>query len=146
MTPAWQNSGQVDALLKPLLSQRHEYERFVMENDVLGFLINRRELEGLEGKERTEAIGRIAQGLRQLVLSSARFRCTNCGYSSQKLIWHCPSCKHWESVRPIQHFQLESLVRRGQEAAAGGQVLKAGPVPMYDLFFLFLCVLQHDTT
>ena len=85
-------------------------ERFVMENDVLGFLINRHELEGLAGKERSEAIGRIAQGLRQLVLSSARFRCTNCGYSSQKLIWHCPSCKHWESVRPIQHFQLESLV------------------------------------
>jgi lipopolysaccharide biosynthesis regulator YciM len=89
---------------------RSAVERFVMENDVLAFLINRHELEGLGDRERAEAIDRIAQGLRQLVLSSARFRCTNCGYSSQKLIWHCPSCKQWETVRPIQHFQLESLV------------------------------------
>jgi lipopolysaccharide assembly protein B len=85
-------------------------ERFVMENDVLAFLVNRHELEGLGERERADAIDRIAQGLRQLVLSSSRYRCTNCGYSSQKLIWHCPSCKHWETVRPIQHFQLESLV------------------------------------
>jgi lipopolysaccharide assembly protein B len=89
---------------------RAAVERFVMENDVLAFLVNRHELEGLGETERAEAIDRIAQGLRQLVLSSARYKCTNCGYSSQKLIWHCPSCKHWETLRPIQHFQLESLV------------------------------------
>ena len=89
---------------------RSAVERFIMENDALAFLINRHELERLGENERAEAIDRIARGLRQLVLASARFRCTNCGYSSQKLIWHCPSCKQWETVRPIQHFQLESLV------------------------------------
>lgn len=30
------------------------------------------------------------------------YRCINCGYQTHKLIWHCPSCKQWESIRP-QH-------------------------------------------
>jgi lipopolysaccharide biosynthesis regulator YciM len=89
---------------------RHTVEEFVLGNKVLADLVNKPELEKLGSDDRDAAIDRIARGLRQLVLASARFRCTNCGYSSQRLIWHCPSCKTWESVRPIQHFQLEALV------------------------------------
>lgn len=102
--------GAIVADMHDSQALRTAVERFVMENDMLAFLINRHELESLDEQQRADAIGRIAQGLRQLILASARFRCTNCGYSSQKLIWHCPSCKQWETVRPIQHFQLESLV------------------------------------
>ncbi|MGD8809391.1 MAG: lipopolysaccharide assembly protein LapB [Gammaproteobacteria bacterium] len=85
-------------------------ETFVLSNDVLADLVNRGEFEQLGEPQRGEAIERIARGLRQLVMSSARFRCSNCGYSSQRLIWQCPSCKTWEAVRPTQQFQLETLV------------------------------------
>ncbi len=85
-------------------------ERFVLTNTVLADLVNWPEIETLDETQRTAAIERISHGLRGLVLSSARFRCTNCGYSSQRLIWHCPSCKQWECVRPIQGFQFETLV------------------------------------
>jgi lipopolysaccharide biosynthesis regulator YciM len=85
-------------------------ERFVVSNSVLADLVNRSEFEKLTGPARGEAIERIARGLRQLLLSTPRFRCSNCGYSSQRLIWQCPSCKTWESVRPTQQFQLENLV------------------------------------
>ncbi|MGQ0285593.1 lipopolysaccharide assembly protein LapB [Pasteurellaceae bacterium 22721_9_1] len=30
------------------------------------------------------------------------YRCTNCGYQSHKLIWCCPSCRQWESVKPTR--------------------------------------------
>jgi lipopolysaccharide biosynthesis regulator YciM len=96
--------------LKHSPALRHSVEEFVLGNRVLADLVNKPELEKLGEEDRAAAIDRIAHGLRQLVLSSARFRCTNCGYSSQRLIWHCPSCKTWESVRPIQNFQLEALV------------------------------------
>jgi lipopolysaccharide biosynthesis regulator YciM len=48
--------------------------------------------------------------LRRLALSSARYKCANCGYSTQRFIWHCPSCKLWETIRPIQRFQLEAVI------------------------------------
>jgi lipopolysaccharide biosynthesis regulator YciM len=35
------------------------------------------------------------------------YRCANCGFSGQQLHWLCPSCKHWETVRPIQGVEAE---------------------------------------
>ncbi len=89
---------------------RNCVEEFVLSNEVLADLVNRSEIEELSDEERDAAIDRISRGLRQLLMSSARFRCTNCGYSSQRLIWQCPSCKSWETVRPTQQIQLENLV------------------------------------
>ena len=85
-------------------------QSFVLNNDVLINLVNAEELNPADPARRTAAIQRIVKGLRRLALSSARYRCTNCGYSAQRLIWHCPSCKLWESVRPIQSFQFGALV------------------------------------
>ena len=28
-------------------------------------------------------------------------RCRNCGFSSRTLMWHCPSCRQWGSIKPI---------------------------------------------
>ncbi|APB80323.1 lipopolysaccharide assembly protein LapB [Pasteurella multocida] len=30
------------------------------------------------------------------------YRCTNCGYQTHKLTWCCPSCRHWETIKPIE--------------------------------------------
>ncbi|MGX2955630.1 lipopolysaccharide assembly protein LapB [Ursidibacter arcticus] len=30
------------------------------------------------------------------------YRCLNCGYQSHRLNWYCPSCRQWESIKPIQ--------------------------------------------
>ncbi len=85
-------------------------ERFVFEHPVLASLVNADELKQLPDEQRHRAIARIAQGLRQVALLSARYRCSNCGYSTQRFIWHCPSCKLWETIRPIQTFALESVL------------------------------------
>lgn len=29
------------------------------------------------------------------------YNCTNCGYSAKNHIWQCPSCNHWETIKPI---------------------------------------------
>lgn len=85
-------------------------ERFVFGHPVLASLVNADELKTLPDDQRRRAIDRIAQGLRQVAASSARYRCGNCGYSTQRFIWHCPSCKLWETIRPIQTFALENVL------------------------------------
>ncbi len=85
-------------------------ESFVLGNDVLTDLVDVEELRTASADRRARAAERIIRGLRKLALSSARFRCTNCGFSSGRLFWHCPSCKHWESVQPIQSFRYDALV------------------------------------
>jgi lipopolysaccharide biosynthesis regulator YciM len=85
-------------------------ERFVLEHPVLANLVNAAELRGLPDPQRAAAIQRIAAGLRTIAMANARYRCANCGYSTQRFIWHCPSCKHWETVRPIQSVPLETVL------------------------------------
>jgi lipopolysaccharide assembly protein B len=85
-------------------------ERFVFEHPVLASLVNAEEIKQLPDAQRHLAIDRIARGLRQVAQSSARYRCGNCGYSTQRFIWHCPSCKLWETIRPIQTFALENVL------------------------------------
>jgi lipopolysaccharide biosynthesis regulator YciM len=85
-------------------------ESFVLDNPVLANLVNAAELKTLPAEERRRAIERITVGLRQIASSSARYRCANCGYSTQRFIWHCPSCKLWETVRPIQSMPLDAAL------------------------------------
>jgi lipopolysaccharide biosynthesis regulator YciM len=87
-------------------------ERFVLEHPVLGNLVNAAELRTLPETQRAVAIARIAAALRTIAMASARYRCTNCGYSTQRFIWHCPSCKLWETIRPIQSVPLENVLAR----------------------------------
>jgi lipopolysaccharide biosynthesis regulator YciM len=87
-------------------------ERFVFEHPILANLVNAAELRAMPAEQRSGAIERIAQGLRSIALANARYRCSNCGYSTQRFIWHCPSCKQWETVRPIQSVPLETVLAR----------------------------------
>jgi lipopolysaccharide biosynthesis regulator YciM len=85
-------------------------ESFIAGSEVLSRLIDVHAIESEEPGERAAALERIAAGLRMLALSNARYRCGNCGYGAQRFIWQCPSCKLWETIRPIQSFQLETAV------------------------------------
>ena len=85
-------------------------ERFVFEHPVLANLVNAGELKNLPATQRGTAIERIASGLRTIALANARYRCSNCGYSTQRFIWHCPSCKLWETIRPISNVPLETVL------------------------------------
>jgi lipopolysaccharide biosynthesis regulator YciM len=85
-------------------------ESFVLGNPVLASLVNGDELKSLAPEARRQALERISKGLRQIAGTSARYRCTNCGYSTKTFIWHCPSCKLWETVRPVQSLPLENLL------------------------------------
>lgn len=33
------------------------------------------------------------------------YRCQNCGYQAHKLIWCCPSCRQWETIKPTKDLE-----------------------------------------
>lgn len=85
-------------------------ERFITTNDTLTSFVDAASLSEASAEQRTATISRIAGGLRRLAMNTARYRCGSCGYATQQLIWHCPSCKSWESVRPVTAFQFDALI------------------------------------
>ncbi|GMG88456.1 lipopolysaccharide assembly protein LapB [Biformimicrobium ophioploci] len=43
----------------------------------------------------------------QLVATRPQYRCHHCGFSGNQLHWLCPSCKHWDTVRPVKGIEGE---------------------------------------
>ena len=43
----------------------------------------------------------LRQALLKLIESSSRYQCSNCGFNPRQLFWHCPSCKQWGQIAPI---------------------------------------------
>lgn len=65
------------------------------------------EMAGYE-KGMTTDEGRLVSRIGLLILANRPvYRCISCGFSGQQLHWLCPSCKHWETVRPIQGVEAE---------------------------------------
>ncbi|MCL2892182.1 lipopolysaccharide assembly protein LapB [Brenneria tiliae] len=36
------------------------------------------------------------------IRTKPRYTCRKCGFTSQSLYWHCPSCRSWASIKPIR--------------------------------------------
>lgn len=65
------------------------------------------EMAGYE-KGMTTDEGRLVSRIGHLILANRPiYRCDSCGFSGQQLHWLCPSCKQWETVRPIQGVEAE---------------------------------------
>lgn len=65
------------------------------------------EMAGYE-KGMTTDEGRLVSRIGHLLLSNRPvYRCVSCGFSGHQLHWLCPSCKHWETIRPIQGVEAE---------------------------------------
>jgi lipopolysaccharide biosynthesis regulator YciM len=58
----------------------------------------------------TDSIRRITRALRQLARRNPTYRCQSCGFSGGMLFWQCPTCKTWDSTRPIARFQFDATI------------------------------------
>jgi len=43
----------------------------------------------------------------QLIANNPVYECHHCGFHGKQLYWQCPSCKHWNTVKPIQGVEGE---------------------------------------
>lgn len=60
------------------------------------------QLVASEGKPR-EDLATLQELTRRLVTARPTYRCGHCGFAGKHLHWHCPGCKHWGSIKAIDH-------------------------------------------
>jgi lipopolysaccharide biosynthesis regulator YciM len=65
---------------------------------------------------RKKALDKVRHALSKLADATPRYQCTECGFSSQRLLWQCPSCKDWEKQRPHSRVQFDSVLQRSTAA------------------------------
>jgi len=50
---------------------------------------------------RTSALENLYTMIENLLADNSIYRCDHCGFGGKKLHWQCPSCKQWDTTRPL---------------------------------------------
>ena len=87
-------------------------EHYMLNEPTLTEFIDLQRMDKTGKSERDAAIAKVRSALSRLAASTPRYKCTECGFSSQRLLWQCPSCKNWETQRPFTRVQFDSLLQR----------------------------------
>ena len=82
-------------------------EKYLLEEPTLAEFVDMRRLS--DGDE--TALARIRGALSKLASSTPRYQCQECGFSSQRLLWQCPSCRSWETQRPASRVQFDTVLQ-----------------------------------
>jgi lipopolysaccharide assembly protein B len=83
---------------------------YAASHPILAALIDKDQLTAADPVVRNATLQRVRQALRQIASRAARYRCTECGYSTMELLWQCPSCRQWETVVPNEHLGLDAML------------------------------------
>ncbi len=87
-------------------------ENYIVNEPTLAEFIDVQQLSTESEEERHAALEKVRAGLNKLAGMTPRYQCKECGFSSQRLLWQCPSCKDWETQRPFASVQFDSLLQR----------------------------------
>lgn len=107
---AYKNSA-VDLALSELIAEKDSiavaqnkiYQR-LSQNPSL-FLFHRfiqYQIAEAEAGQGRESLVLLHKMVGERIKQGFEYRCIQCGYQSHKLIWNCPSCRQWQSIKPIQ--------------------------------------------
>jgi lipopolysaccharide assembly protein B len=83
---------------------------FISSNPILTDILETL-LPTLENKGGQEAaMRRISRAMRRIAKGSPAYRCGVCGFSGNVLYWQCPSCRSWDTTRPVTKFRFEAML------------------------------------
>lgn len=84
-------------------------QEFVHQNPILTDLM---EILGPATTRENEqvSIQRVSRALKKLAGRGASFLCENCGFAGSVLEWRCPTCKQWDTTRPMNFFRLQVML------------------------------------
>jgi lipopolysaccharide biosynthesis regulator YciM len=85
-------------------------EEYILNEPTLADFIDLHAMD--KGDNRKSALIKIRSALSKLAATLPRYQCKECGFSSQRLLWQCPSCKYWESQRPFRSVRFDSVLQR----------------------------------
>lgn len=58
-------------------------------------------LPNVDGRARDD-LSILHEMMTRLISDRPVYRCNNCGFAGKQMHWHCPSCKSWSTIKPIQ--------------------------------------------
>ena len=87
-------------------------EQYMLDEPTLIEFVDVRRLTEAGGSSRESALEKVRQALSKLAGSTPRYQCQECGFSSQRLLWQCPSCRNWETQRPASRVQFDTVLQR----------------------------------
>jgi lipopolysaccharide biosynthesis regulator YciM len=110
-------SGATAELMMSDLISRHENlevaqsfmtKQLVKNPTMKGFyrLMNYHLLEAEEGRAK-KSLTMLRSLVGEQLKMKPHYQCRKCGFSTQALYWHCPSCRGWGSVKPIKGLDGE---------------------------------------
>ncbi len=114
----YKETGQISVMLAIVASMEAQGRSKEAFDFLVEQLSNLPSLEALSYLFNMEDMsGEIHQGLAEQLIKiihresnkKTRFRCTQCGFNAGQLHWNCPSCKSWQTVKPVVEYEKKVL-------------------------------------
>jgi lipopolysaccharide biosynthesis regulator YciM len=86
-------------------------EQYILNESTLSEFVDLHDLAQTDAASQAEALQKIRGALAKLAASTPRYQCRECGFSSQRLLWQCPSCRNWETQRPASRVQFDTVLQ-----------------------------------
>jgi lipopolysaccharide biosynthesis regulator YciM len=87
-------------------------EEYMLSEATLTEFVDLQTVNDASDDDRQEALSKVRAALSKLASTIPRYQCKECGFSSQRLLWQCPSCRDWETQRPFTTVSFDSLLQR----------------------------------
>ena len=88
-------------------------EEYMLSEPTLTEFIDLQIVNSANGEDRQTALNKVRAALSKLASTIPRYQCKECGFSSKRLLWQCPSCRDWETQRPFSAVSFDTLLQRG---------------------------------
>jgi len=85
-------------------------ENYILDEPTLSEFVDLHNLSQ-NGGAQEEALEKVRSALSKLAAATPRYQCQECGFSSQRLLWQCPSCRNWETQRPASRVQFDTVLQ-----------------------------------
>ena len=92
-------------------------EAYMLNEPTLIEFVDLQSVDNATGVNRRSALAKVRAALSKLAATIPRYQCKECGFSSQRLLWQCPSCRGWETQRPFTTVSFDSLLQRSSTGA-----------------------------
>jgi len=86
-------------------------EQYMLNEPTLGEFVELQHLSEGDKGSHDSALAKVRGALSKLASATPRYQCQECGFSSQRLLWQCPSCRDWETQRPASRVQFDTLLQ-----------------------------------
>ncbi len=84
---------------------------YMLNEPTLGEFIELQQLTVGDKSSSESALVKVRSALSKLASATPRYQCQECGFSSQRLLWQCPSCRNWETQRPASRVQFDTVLQ-----------------------------------